>query len=184
MIERQTPTTSKTALVVARTGILLALTVVFQYVGRFIPLGPNSNFIVGPLVNACLLVSAVAAGIWGGLTISVVAPLFAALTTTAPVAPFLLVFSPFIAAGNFVLVLIFYLIKNKSIWLGIITGAVLKFIILYGGLHIMLNLREVPGNLQNVLRFMFGWPQLVTALIGGGIAVIALKVLKKELKAR
>lgn len=184
MNAKNNPATPKTVTIIARTGILLALTVVFQYVGRFIPLGPNSNFIVGPLVNASLLVSTVAAGIWGGLVISVAAPLFAALTTTTPVAPFLLVFSPFIAAGNFILVLIFYLLRKKNAWLAIAAGAVLKFVVLFGGLHIMLNFREVPANMQNMLKFMFGWPQMVTAIIGGVIAVVVLKALRKQLQNR
>lgn len=170
--------------IITRTGILLALTVVFQYTGRFIPLGPNSNFIVGPLVNACLLVSVVAAGIYGGLVIAVAAPLFAALTSSGPVAPFITVFSPFIAAGNFVLILMFYLLRNKNKWFGIIAGAVLKFIVIYSGLLIMLGFREVPGNLQAVLKFMFGWPQIVTALIGGAIAIIVINALKGKIEQR
>jgi len=49
-----------------RTAMLLALTVIFQFIGRFIPLGPNSNFIVGPLVNACLIISAGLVGLFSG----------------------------------------------------------------------------------------------------------------------
>jgi len=38
-----------------RTAMLLALTVIFQFIGRFIPLGPNSNFIVGLWLMPALL---------------------------------------------------------------------------------------------------------------------------------
>ena len=48
----------------------------------------------------------------------------------------------------------------------------------------MLNFREVPANMQNMLKFMFGWPQMVTAIIGGVIAVVVLKALRKQLQNR
>ncbi|MHB1391586.1 MAG: hypothetical protein ACYCYE_00635 [Clostridia bacterium] len=42
-----------------------------QLAGRLIP---NNNFIVGPLVNACLLVSTALTGVWSGMIIAVVSP--------------------------------------------------------------------------------------------------------------
>ncbi len=169
-------------LIITRTGVLLALTVVLQYVGRYIPLGPNSNFVVGPLVNACLLVATAAAGIWGGTLISVVAPLFAVLTTNTPAASFILVFSPFIAAGNFILVLMFHMFRKRSKWTGILTGAVLKFLILFSGVRLVFGFKDVPGKLQTVLKFMFGWPQIVTAVAGGIIAVIVITSIKVKMQ--
>jgi len=43
---------------ITRTAILLALTIVFQTIGRAIPLGQFNQFITGSLVNACLLIAA------------------------------------------------------------------------------------------------------------------------------
>jgi len=94
-----------------RTAMLLALTVIFQFIGRFIPLGPNSNFIVGPLVNACLIISAGLVGLFSGTVISVLAPYGAILTgATLP-----LPLAPFVALGNFVLVLAFIFSGRKKL---------------------------------------------------------------------
>ena len=65
---------------ITRTAIMLALTIVFQALGRYTNLGPNSNFVVGPLVNACLLIATAAAGLWGGAIVSIVSPFGAIIT--------------------------------------------------------------------------------------------------------
>lgn len=170
---------NKKLVLVTRTAVLLALTVVFQIGGRAVPLGPNSNFVVGPLVNAALIVSVMVTGIPGGAIISIAAPYFAALTSNTPMTPFILVFSPYIAAGNFILILFVYLFKNKSYIYGLISGAILKFAVLYGGVNLMMNIRNVPAPQQKVLTFMFGWPQLATAIGGGIIAYFVVNALKK-----
>lgn len=170
---------NKTRLI-TRTAVLLALTVVFQYTGRLIPLGSNSNFIVGPLVNACLLVAVATTGIWGATLIAVIAPLVAALTIHTPVAPYILVFSPFIAAGNFVLVLLFYLFRKKNKILGIASGAILKFLILFGGISLILSIKDAPPAMAAALSFLFGWSQLVTAAAGGIVAMIILRVIGEK----
>lgn len=170
------------ALFITRTAILLALTLVFQYLGRFVPLGPNSNFVVGPLVNACLLISGASVGLGGAAIISALAPLFAAVTNTSATAPFVLVFSPFIALGNFVFVLFFYLFWKKGKIAGAFgtaIGAVVKFLILYGGVTFMLGVKEMPAPAVKVLTLMFSWPQLVTAAIGAIIAFAVIRALQK-----
>ena len=172
---------------ITRTAILLALTLVFQYLGRFIPLGPNSNFIVGPLVNACLLITAHFVGIGSAAIVSVVTPLFAALTNTSATAPFVLMFSPFIAAGNFVYALMYWLLYKKGKAAasgGTAIGAVLKFLLLSQGVKFMLGIKEMPGPAQTALTLMFGWPQLVTAAIGGVLAMAVIVVLEKNIKLK
>ena len=74
-----------------RTALLLAAVIAFQLIGKLIP---YNNFIVGPVVNAALLVATAAAGVWSGITISVIAPLVSAFTNKAPIAPLVLGFSP------------------------------------------------------------------------------------------
>ncbi|MDD4189210.1 MAG: ECF transporter S component [Eubacteriales bacterium] len=170
---------------ITRTAILLALTLVFQYLGRFVPLGPNSNFVVGPLVNACLLVAGAMVGLGGAAIISVLAPLFAALTNTTATAPFVLLFSPFIALGNFVFVLFFVLFRKKgkaAAILGTGIGAVIKFLILYGGVILMLGVKKMPAPAATALTFMFSWPQLVTAAIGAVIAFAVIGALERANK--
>jgi len=171
---------------ITRTAILLALTVVFQMLGRYTKLGPNSNFVVGPLVNACLLIATSAAGLWGGTAVSVFSPFGAIITGAVVPIPFL----PFIAAGNLLLVSAFYfstknnrfkpLLKDAGKYVGILLGAVLKFLFLYMSVTVFLRFYNVPPKLHEVMAFSFGWPQLVTAIIGGVIAVILIKVLEQN----
>ncbi|HOJ10931.1 MAG TPA: ECF transporter S component [Clostridiales bacterium] len=165
---------------ITRTAILLALTIMFQMMGRF--LGPNNNFIVGPLVNAALLIATAATGLWGATTISVIAPFVSALTNKAPIAPILLPFTPFIAIGNFILVLFFYLFMKKNKIAGIITGSVLKFSFLYASISVFLKVMKVPEGPSKVLNSLFSWPQLVTALAGGVIALVVIKALGKNIE--
>lgn len=161
-----------------RTALLLALTIVFQIAGRFIP---NSNFIVGPLVNTCLLVATAFAGVWSGIIISVISPFTSLINNHAPVAAALLPFAPFVAAGNAVFVLSYYLLRKKSAIAGIGIGAVLKFGFLYAAITFFLQIFSFP-KFAKALIFLFGWPQLVTALIGGILGLIVIKAVGKGIE--
>lgn len=165
---------------ITRVGILLALTVVFQSLGRFIPLGPNGNFIVGPLVNACLLIAAASVGIGAGAIIAVITP-FTALLTGAAIPP---LFIPFIAIGNFLIVLGFYLLMKKSKIAGVILGSVLKFGFLFASIRFFVNFAAVNPKKAVNLVAMFSIPQLITALMGGVIALIVIRALGKQLQLK
>lgn len=160
---------------ITRTAILLALTILFQTLGRFIPLGPYNQFVVGPLVNACLLVATSAAGIWAGTAVALISPFGAILTGAAIPLPF----APFVAVGNFMLVLFFFIIKNNKI-AGIAAGAIAKFGFLLASINFFIWMMKIPAKKAGVMLFAFGWPQLVTAIIGGILALIILKALEKN----
>lgn len=163
-----------------RTGVLLALAIVFQMMGRF--LGPQNNFIVGPLINAILLVSTAATGVWGGVAISVIAPFVSAFTNKAPIAQFILPFSPFIALGNVILVLCFYFLYKKSKAAAIASGAIFKFAFLYASVVLFTRLFGVPDKFAKIMTALFSWPQLVTAAIGGVLAVIVIRLLRRNIE--
>jgi hypothetical protein len=163
--------------IIARTGVLLAVTIVLQNLGRIVPLGPYSNFIVGPLVNASLLISAAATGLIGGAVISVATPFVASLTTGVP-----LPFAPFIAIGNFILVLLFYIFMKKNKIAGIISGAILKFAFLLAAINIYVKYAELAEKQVANLLYAFSWPQLITAIIGGILALAVLKALGKKVE--
>ena len=160
-----------------RTAILLALTILFQMLGRFIPLGQFSQFIVGPLVNACLLIAAAYTGLAGGAVVAVLSPFGAILTGAAIPLPF----APFIAVGNFILVLLYVLLKKKQL-AGIASGAVLKFAFLWASILTFTSLMNIPAKKATLLIASFSWPQLVTALIGGAIALVVIKALGKSIE--
>lgn len=158
---------------ITRTAIILALTILFQSMGRFVPLGQLNQFITGSLVNACLLLAAAFTGIWGGAAVSLLSPFGAILTGASIPLPF----APFIAVGNFILVLMFVIFKKKYI-IGMASGAVLKFGFLWAAINLFVNLMGGKPALQPLL-IAFSWPQLVTASIGGLIAFLVIKALGK-----
>ncbi|NLD49503.1 MAG: ECF transporter S component [Clostridiaceae bacterium] len=160
---------------ITRTSVLLALTVVLQYVGRIVPLGPNSNFIVGPLVNACLIISTYFVGILSGVVISILSVVGAILTGAAMPLPL----APFIILGNLSLILAFYFLRSKKI-LGVVSGAVLKFAVIAISSGLIIPVLKLPPKKTQTMLFAFNWPQLVTALIGGVIAIIVINRLKKN----
>ncbi len=168
------------------TAALLALTVVFQYI-RLLPIPLDvSVYIIGTLVNLCLILAAVLAGLWSGLMISIAAPLVALLQGYAP-APMV----PFLIAGNVVLVLLYALIPGPGFrktgklavipWLlAGMPGAVLKYFIITAGQALMLSSAQgkafyallATGALRQV-------QQLITALVAAVLAYMILPRLKK-----
>jgi hypothetical protein len=162
---------------ITRTAILLALTILFQTLGRFIPLGQFNQFIVGPLVNACLLVAAAYTGLAGGAAVAVLSPFGAVLTGAAIPLPF----TPFIAVGNFILVLLYVLLKKKPV-AAVAVGAVLKSGFLWASILIFVGVMNIPDKKATLLVASFSWPQLVTAVIGGAVALAVIKALEKAIE--
>lgn len=165
--------------IVARTAILLALTVVFQTAGRYLTpfMGANSNFIVGPLVNACLIIATASVGLSGAAAIAVLSPFGAIMTGAAVPLPF----APLIAVGNFLIVLGFYILMEKNRIGGLLLGAFMKFIFLYAAIIAFMRFVKVPAKQAALLLFSFSWPQLVTALLGGVVAFIVIQAVGKNI---
>lgn len=163
-----------------RTAILLALMVVFQAMGRLFPAGINSQFIVGPLVNAALIVSAAAVGIWGGGFIALAAP-FGAILTGAQIS---LPFAPFIALGNMAIVIGFYLIMRRNAVIAVIAGSIAKFAVLTASVNVFVQMMNTPAKQADKMLAAFTWPQLATALIGGVVALTVIKILGKNFRLK
>ena len=177
---------------ITETAVMLALLVALQAITK--PLG---QLITGSFVNCVLAVTVLLVGMDGGITVALVSPIFAFLLGIAP--NFVTVLP--IMVGNLCFVVLLGLIyKNgKPVWrqsVAMITAAGVKFGVLY------LLVAEVicgvaadallgkklgsvvvlaPPMLQK-LPAMFTWPQLFTALIGGGIALLMMPVLRKALQ--
>lgn len=165
---------------ITRTALLLAVAILFQYLGRF--MGPQNNFIVGPIVNAVLIISTEIVGVFSGLMISIIAPIISALTNKTPMAAVVLAFSPFIISGNAVLVICYSLLKKWNRIAAIAIGAVAKFAFLYAAVTIFSNLVKDSLKIPPVFIGLFSWPQLVTAIIGGVIALVIIPPLRKAVK--
>lgn len=170
----------KKILWITQTAVMLALLVVLQWLTK-----PFGQFVTGSCVNAVLAVAVLMGGFWSGAAVALISPFVAFLFG---IGPQLLPIVPAIAVGNLVFVGALYLIcrfvprllGKLLAWLG---AAVLKFGALYL-LVVQLLCRVLPLKQPQIDTFtgMFSLPQLITALIGGGIAFLIVPVLKKALR--
>ncbi|MCK4259595.1 MAG: ECF transporter S component [Halanaerobiales bacterium] len=146
-----------------RTALLLALTMGIQLMSLPQP-------VTGPVVNLILYLSVLLVGMSSGLVIGAVTP-WIALTVgilPPPLAPMI----PFIIAGNMSLVIVFGLLRKFNVYVGIIAASVLKFLILASGVRFFIQVPPVVAKAMQI-------PQLITALVGGILAVILFRVLDK-----
>lgn len=162
--------TRKYVLTIVETAMLIALLIVFQ-----VTTSSLGQFVTGSLVNLVLIISALSVGLVGGLAVAAVSPVVAFLLGVGPAFPQIV---PFIVAANAVIVLSVYLISGRDATpvrsaLSIIVGAALKFFVLWAGV-VKVILPFIPGLKEkqiSVISASFSWPQLVTALIGGALAL-------------
>lgn len=170
----------------AETAVLLALLVTLQWATK--PLG---QFVTGTCVNLVLAVAVLYAGIGSGLSVALLSPMFAYFLGIAPN----LLTLPAIMAGNavYVLTLRFVYGDGTALWrkvLAWLSAAAGKFAVLYA-LVVLLFCGALSGALleqgllkEPMLKLLpatFSWPQLVTALIGGALALMISPLLKKAL---
>lgn len=147
---------------ITRTGILLAVALVVQ-------MGGFPQPITGPLINTVLYLSVLLVGSWSGIIIGICTPVIAFMRgiLLPPLAPMI----PFIVIGNGFLVLVFTLLMKKNKILGIAIASAVKYLILSMAVGYLVN---VPVKVAQ----MMGLPQLFTALIGGGVALLAYQTLQ------
>ncbi len=159
---------------VTRTALLLAVTVVCQMLRPLIALpGLGSTLIIGSLVNASLAVSSVVVGVWGGIIISIIAPIIAFMQQHIAFVWLI----PIVSVGNLILVIIYGRWYAKSKWTAIGLSSFLKAVALYLMIKVFINALIVPVPAAKMMSMMFSWPQFITAVAGGFLASLILKVL-------
>jgi hypothetical protein len=141
------------------------------------PIFFKQQLITGTIVNATLIIGASLLGARDGLLIGLI-PSSVALATGL-LSPALAPMIPFIIVGNAILVLAFSYLKNVNFWLGLVVGALLKFVFLYGMSSIIVGLL-INKQLAPTVAQMMSWPQLATAIAGGIVAFGALKLLNPQ----
>ena len=169
------------------TAIMLALLVTLQALTK-----PAGQLVTGSCVNTVLAVAALVGGLGSGLTIALISPVLAFLLGIAPQ----ILTVPAIMAGNAVFVVLLSLLADKSgkniakqviAW---IVAAAAKFAVLYAivvglicGLlsESLLASGALKAPMLKMLPATFSWPQLITALIGGAVALVIVPVLRKAL---
>ena len=140
--------------------------------------------VTGTLVNALLIVSVMTCGAMSGATVAVVSPIMAKMVGIGPLWGLI----PFIALGNIVLVLVWHFLGNRHMGTWYASGtaalaaaALAKFLTLYVGITrvaVPLLLR-LPEPQASVVSGMFSVPQLITALLGGVVALPAIHAVRR-----
>ena len=173
-----------------RAALATALVLVAQFIGKIVPagfviFGPFSlnQLITGSLVNMILMVAAVKIGIGYGIAVGILSSILATILQIGPIFP---IITPAIAIGNGIIVLVFGLIyrldKKAHFYpaVGVVAGAAAKCAFLW--LTVPMLLKLIPDILPaqtNMLTIMFSWPQGITGLVGGILALCILPVLNK-----
>ena len=169
---------------ITRTALFIALLIVLQAVTAAF----GNTIVTGSIVNLMLILSVMTCGIASGATVAVISPAAAKCFGIGPLWSLI----PFIILGNLTLILLWHFIGNRCFGGGLaakITAALVaaasKFSVLYFGIvqlaiPLFLNL---PDPQANLIGNMFSIPQLFTALIGGGAAILILPVLKRAVSA-
>jgi hypothetical protein len=162
-----------------RAALLLALTLVFQSLRFVLPLPPfASTVLIGSLVNAGLLITVETAGLWPAVIIAVCTPLMAYLQQLLPLPVFILP----VAAGNLLYVFLYALLMKRR-WVATISAAIAKSLALYLCFLWLLSHIAIPPKLAGSLLFIMSWPQLLTGIAGGMIAMLIVKRLASINKA-
>lgn len=166
-----------------RTALMLALLVALQALTA-----GAGQYVTGSCVNAVLAVAALVGGIACGAVVATLSPFCAFLLG---IGPQLIGIVPGIALGNLTFVALLYLLMGRRqvpVWrraLALVAAAAAKFAMLYVVINKcivpLLGDRVKPAQASKFLA-MFSWPQLVTALIGGAVALAVTPLLKRAVK--
>ncbi len=179
---------NKKASWITETAVMLALLVSLQALTK-----PMGQIVTGSCVNAVLAVTTLVGGLASGITVAVISPIMAYLLGIAPQ----ILTVPAIMVGNTVFAVMLHFLADKTgksigkqvtAWL---LAAVGKFAALY-----LIVVKVICGVLAptlmaagilkepmlKALPATFSWPQLITALIGGAVALAIVPVLRKALK--
>jgi len=150
-------------LVISREAVL---TGAFFGVAAIVPM-LHSQLVTGTIVNAALFGAVMMVGFRAACAVAVIPSLIALAAGTLPMlmAPMV----PFIMAGNIALAGVFALLRktNFAMAAGVAAAAKFGFLVLSANLILM---AITHGKMSMALASMMGWPQLITALLGAGLA--------------
>ena len=163
----------------AYAAILLAICICSQFFKNM------SVYITGPIINACLIIAVLTAGVWYASLLAVITPVTSFIITGSPVIAMVPLIVPFIMAGNEILVVFTHLFKNKSLPLGIGLGAAVKGAFMGVSIALIILPAMLPEKLMGslaVFQQTFSITQFITAVSGGVLAYLIYVPLKKNIR--
>lgn len=162
----------------------LQLSLLFSFLIFFIPAFVHQQLLVGPIVNALLILSFLRLGKSRAFFLALI-PSTVALSrgllplTLAPMVPFIMI-------SNCLYIEIFARFQNakqtNNFW-AILLASVAKATFLFVIAKLLMEKILVAG-LASRIAMMMSWPQLSTALLGGVMALMIDQVLKKHYVSR
>lgn len=168
----------------AQASVLLAICIISQFFKNL------SVYITGPIINACLIICVLTAGLGWAIALSVITPVTSYFITGSPIMSAIPLIIPCVMIGNAIIVICVGLLKDKlkfnlGTFVSMIIGAVLKALFM----GIVIAWIIVPNMLPEkmlpkmaTIQTTFSVTQLFTALIGSVIAYIIWIPLKTMLK--
>jgi len=170
------------------TALIIALTIVFQLL-RPVLGGSNiiSTYIIGSLVNLCLIVGTVAVGLWSGIAVAIITPLIALMQGHVALVQMI----PWIIAGNAVLVLCyaFFAMKDKASlsiswphWAitGVIAALVKFAVMAFGQSTVITSVKGLAFGMAFPTSVSAQVVQIITAVIAMIIGGIILPMLPEK----
>lgn len=155
----------------SRTALLLALVLVFQSLRLYLPMPVFiSVYIIGSLVNACMLLAATTLGPKPAWVLAAITPIIAYLQQVLPLPVLILP----VAAANLAYIGAFLPLASRSGLLAVAAAATAKFIILYLTVTNLIQYLGITGKAAAMLSLLLGWPQWITGL-GGGVIFFAVR---------
>lgn len=162
-----------------RIVVLLTLTLMIQIIGL-------PQLITGPLINMMLLITALILDPVSGIILGVITPMLALLRGQLP--PVLAPMVPFIMVGNAILVGVFSVIRGSrhkniltsvQIWIALILASLCKTLWLFLTARFLLPLL-LGRQLPELMILAMSFPQFVTAVAGGILALIIYELLHRR----
>lgn len=148
-----------------KAAVLLAIAIVLQ-------LAKMGQYVTGIGINTVLITAVGVCGLPWAAVIGIMTPMLAVLLGVQP--PPTVVLVPFIMAGNLLFVILFRILRKYNDYIGVIVASIAKFVLLYTAANI------IVGKLPAPIKLAFSFPQLITAVVGGIIALIILKTVNKK----
>ena len=173
---------------ITQTGIFLAILIVAQVFTR--PLG---QFVTGSINNMLFILAVMLIGLSSAIVLCIASQICVVLLGTVPLLQSFPQLMPVIIAGNIVLVLLWHVValRNKETSMArkiiaLVVSAFAKFLVLFVGIVLLVVplILHIPEPQASTISALFSWPQLVTASIGGVLALLIYTPLSKALKKK
>lgn len=168
---------------IALAAMFLAICIICTIIKRM------SVMLSGSIVNTCLILATQMLGMYYGIVLSVLVPIFSYFITHNPIQSAVPLIVPLIMVGNAILCIVIANLKTRiskknelMIVIPMVIGSVLKALFMGIVIAYVVLPTFLPEKMKGILptaQFTFSFVQLFTALIGSVISTIIYRILNK-----